>query len=147
MSLLTDTQPGRPWSSTSGKWRPSTCGISFAADPDRFARFSLRLGDILFDYSKKPDRREDHAPPPRTGPGGSADRCDSRHVRREKINSTEKRAVLHTALRNRSNRPILVDGRDVMPEVNRVLGQMRNFSEAVRSGAWTGFTGSGSPTW
>jgi glucose-6-phosphate isomerase len=59
----------------------------------------------------------------------------------DKINVTEDRAVLHVALRNRSNRPILVDGADVMPEVNRVLGKMRAFSEAVRSGAWKGYTG------
>jgi glucose-6-phosphate isomerase len=59
----------------------------------------------------------------------------------EKINITENRAVLHTALRNRSNRPVLVDGVDVMPEVKAVLAQMRDFSEKVRSGAWLGYTG------
>ena len=59
----------------------------------------------------------------------------------EKINTTEDRAVLHVALRNRSNRPILVEGKDVMPEVNRVLAHMREFSEAIRSGKWTGYTG------
>src|SRR6185369_3328975 len=59
----------------------------------------------------------------------------------QKINVTENRAVLHVALRNRSNRPIVVDGTDVMPEVNRVLGKMRSFSEGVRSGGWKGFTG------
>ena len=59
----------------------------------------------------------------------------------EKINITEDRAVLHIALRNRSNRPILVDGKDVMPDVNAVLAHMREFSEAVRSGTWTGYTG------
>jgi glucose-6-phosphate isomerase len=59
----------------------------------------------------------------------------------QKINTTENRAVLHIALRNRSNRPILVDGKDVMPDVNRVLTKMRTFSEAVRSGEWCGFTG------
>src|SRR5262249_28250287 len=59
----------------------------------------------------------------------------------EKINRTENRAVLHVALRNRSNRPILVDGEDIMPEVNAVLSKMRAFTEAVRGGAWTGYTG------
>jgi glucose-6-phosphate isomerase len=59
----------------------------------------------------------------------------------EKINITENRAVLHVALRNRSNKPILVDGKDVMPEVNRVLEQMKDFSLAIRSGAWKGHTG------
>src|SRR5262249_25387842 len=59
----------------------------------------------------------------------------------QKINITEDRAVLHIALRNRSNRPIYVDGKDVMPEVNSVLAHMREFSEQVRSGAWKGYTG------
>lgn len=59
----------------------------------------------------------------------------------EKVNTTEKRAVLHVALRNRSNHPILVDGKDVMPDVNRVLAQMKSFSEKVRSGEWKGQTG------
>jgi glucose-6-phosphate isomerase len=62
-------------------------------------------------------------------------------VRGEKINGTENRAVLHVALRNRSNRPIVVDGKDVMPEVNAVLAKMRGFTDAVRSGAWKGHTG------
>lgn len=59
----------------------------------------------------------------------------------EKINITEDRAVLHIALRNRSNKPILVDGKNVMEDVNRVLSQMRKFSNAVRSGEWKGYTG------
>ncbi len=113
----------------------------FARDPGRFERFSLRLGDILFDYSKNRITAEtmtllcDLA-----RQAGLADRIAAM-FRGEKYNNTEKRAVLHVALRNRSNRPIFVDGRDVMPEVNRVLAHMREFSEAVRSGAWTGFTG------
>jgi glucose-6-phosphate isomerase len=56
----------------------------------------------------------------------------------DRINVTENRAVLHVALRNRSNRPIVVDGRDVMADVNAVLAKMRQFSEQVRSGAWRG---------
>ena len=59
----------------------------------------------------------------------------------EKINVTEKRAVLHTALRNRSNRPVFVDGQDVMPAVNQVLARLRNFTESVRSGSWLGHSG------
>lgn len=59
----------------------------------------------------------------------------------DKINFTEGRAVLHVALRNRSNRPILVDGKDVMPGVNAVLAHMRTFSDAVRNGDWKGYTG------
>ena len=59
----------------------------------------------------------------------------------ERINSSENRAVLHTALRNRSDRPVLVDGQDVMPEVRRVLTHMAEFAESIRSGSWKGATG------
>ena len=113
----------------------------FAQDPQRFTRFSLRIGDILFDYSKN-----------RITPETVALLCDLARQANlagrieamfsgEKYNNTEKRAVLHVALRNRSNRPIYVDGQDVMPEANRVLAHMRAFSEEVRSGAWKGYTG------
>ncbi len=113
----------------------------FASDPQRFERFSLRMGDILFDYSKNRITEETMSL--------LLDLARQANVRQkieamftgEKYNNTEKRAVLHVALRNRSNRPILVDGVDVMPEVNRVLAHMRTFTEDVRSGAWTGYTG------
>jgi glucose-6-phosphate isomerase len=113
----------------------------FAADPGRFEKFSLRLEDILFDYSKNRVTDEtmgllfDLA-----RQAGVEARRDAMFAG-EKINRTEDRAVLHVALRNRSNRPILVDGRDVMPEVNRVLAQMRDFCGRIHSGAWTGYTG------
>ncbi len=113
----------------------------FARDPQRFARFSLRLGDILFDYSKNRVTTEtmtllmDLARQARL-----ADKIAAM-FNGAKINTTENRAVLHVALRNRANRPILVDGEDVMPEVNRVLAQMRQFSKKVRSGEWRGYTG------
>jgi glucose-6-phosphate isomerase len=112
----------------------------FARDPRRFERFSLRLADILFDYSKNRISEEtmrlllDLARQANLGARIEA------MFSGEKINTTENRAVLHVALRNRTNRPILVDGQDVMPEVNRVLAQMRRFSDAVRSGEWQGFT-------
>ena len=113
----------------------------FAADPHRFDRFSLRFDDILFDYSKNRITEEtmgllfDLARQVRLKEAIEA------MFSGRKINVTEKRAVLHVALRNRSNRPIRVDGEDVMPEVNRVLEKMRVFSEKVRSGEWRGFTG------
>ncbi len=113
----------------------------FAADPQRFERFSLRLGEILFDFSK--NRITAQTLPLLFDLAHQADL--SRKIEAmfsgEKINTTEGRAVLHTALRNRSNRPVYVDGQDVMPEVNRVLAKMRQFSEKVRSGAWKGYTG------
>jgi len=113
----------------------------FAADPARFERFSLRLGDFLLDYSKHRVTDEtmslllDLAD--QTGVEVARDAMFSG----EHINNTENRAVLHTALRNRSDRPVLVDGHDVMPDVARVLEQMRLFSDAVRNGGWKGATG------
>ncbi len=113
----------------------------FAQDAGRFERFSLRFGDILCDYSK--NRITDATMPLlfdlalQANLGGKIEAMFSG----QKINVTENRAVLHIALRNRSNRPILVDGVDVMPEVNRVLGKMRRFSDSVRSGGWKGYTG------
>ena len=113
----------------------------FAQDPQRFARFSLRFQDILFDYSKNRITDETMrlllALAEQAGLQGAIDAMFSG----EKINNTEDRAVLHIALRNRSNRPIYVDGQDVMPDVNRVLAKMRSFSDAIRSGEWRGYTG------
>jgi glucose-6-phosphate isomerase len=113
----------------------------FAADPERFARFSLRLGDVLFDYSK--NRITDRTMAllfDLARQAGVEARRDAMFAG-EKINVTEDRAVLHVALRNRSGRAIMVDGEDVMPEVDRVLGQMRGFCGRVHSGQWTGYTG------
>jgi glucose-6-phosphate isomerase len=113
----------------------------FAADPQRFDRFSLNFGDLLFDYSKNRITEEtmkllfDLA-----NQTGLADKI-SAMFRGARINVTENRAVLHVALRNRSNRPILLDGEDVMPDVNRVLKKMRAFTQAIRSGWWKGHTG------
>jgi glucose-6-phosphate isomerase len=113
----------------------------FAGDPQRFERFSLSLGDILFDYSKnRITEKTMDLLVQLAQQAGLAERIEAM-FRGEKINITEGRAVLHTALRNRSNTPIYVDGQDVMPEVDRVLAQMRRFSQAVRSGEWKGYTG------
>jgi glucose-6-phosphate isomerase len=113
----------------------------FASEPERFERFSIRLGDLLFDYSKNRITDEtmsllfDLAKQARLAEAIEA------MFTGERINTTENRPVLHVALRNRSSRPILVDGVDVMPDVNEVLSQMRRFSEAVRRGDWEGYTG------
>ena len=112
----------------------------FSADPKRFDRFSIRFVDILLDYSKNRITAE-------TVPllldlareVGLKDWIEKMFTG-QKINSTENRAVLHIALRNRANTPIFVDGNDVMPDVNRVLGQMRQFSDKVRNGVWRGFS-------
>ena len=113
----------------------------FAADPDRFARFSLELDDLLFDYSKnRIDETSVRLLCEFARASGVGEATHAMYSG-EKINWTEDRAVLHVALRNRANTPILVDGEDVMPQVNAVLGKMREFSEAVRSGDWQGSTG------
>jgi len=113
----------------------------FAADPRRFDKFSLRLGDILFDYSKNRITEKTLSLLFDLARQASLGHMIEAMFSGEKINTTEGRAVLHTALRNRSNTPVFVDGQDVMPDVNRVLAKMRSFSEAVRSGEWKGYTG------
>jgi glucose-6-phosphate isomerase len=113
----------------------------FAADPDRFERFSLSFGDILFDYSKNRITSETMDLLLALAAEAELDDAIAAMFSGFRINTTENRAVLHIALRNRENRPILVDGEDVMPDVNRVLDHMRDFSEAVRSGDWRGYTG------
>jgi len=113
----------------------------FAADKNRFDKFSLKFDDILFDYSKH--RITDETLPLLMQVAREADieGWRDRMFAGEKINMTEDRAVLHTALRNRSNTPVMVDGKDVMPDVNAVLAQMRVFSDKVRHGEWKGYTG------
>jgi len=113
----------------------------FDHDPQRFSKFSLFFNDILFDFSK--NRIFDKTIAlllDLTGQSNLKARIEAM-FNGEKINITERRAVLHTALRNRSNTPILVDGKDVMPEINQVLEKMRQFSDAVRSGGWKGYSG------
>jgi glucose-6-phosphate isomerase len=113
----------------------------FTRDPGRFGKMSLRFDDWLIDFSKHRATPETfqllHALAEERGVRDAV----SAMFRGERINTTEGRAVLHVALRNRSNRPILVDGMDVMPEVNGVLDKMRSFTERVRSGAWKSHTG------
>lgn len=113
----------------------------FSQDPQRFDKFSLRVNNILFDFSKNRITEETLALLLDLAQQAQLETYIEAMFLGEKINLTEGRAVLHVALRNRSNTPILVDGQDVMPEVNNVLVKMRHFTEAVRSGDWEGFTG------
>src|SRR5919199_1568410 len=113
----------------------------FAQDPQRFQKFSLQFQDVLLDYSKNRITEKTMQLLRDLARQADLKGWTERMFTGEKINITENRAVLHIALRNRSNRPISVDGVDVMPEVNRVLHKMRTFSESVRSGTWTGYTG------
>ncbi|MDR0867914.1 MAG: glucose-6-phosphate isomerase [Planctomycetota bacterium] len=113
----------------------------FAQDPKRADKFSLRVGDIFLDYSK--NLITDGALKKLFALAASAglDKAKKAMFAGEKINFTENRAVLHTALRYQGKNPIRVDGKDVMPEVRAVLAKMKKFSDALRSGAWKGFTG------
>lgn len=114
---------------------------AFAQDPHRHDKFSLYFNDILFDYSK--NRINDETLPlliDLAKYSGLEAKIDAM-FRGDTINTTEHRSVLHTALRNRSNKPIYVDNKDVMPDINKVLAKMRAFCNSVRSGAWKGYSG------
>ena len=113
----------------------------FAKDPDRFKRMSAEACGLFVDYSKHRTTDETLKLLFALARQANVESWRDKMFAGEKINGTEGRAVLHVALRNRSNRPILVDGKDVMPEVNATLAQMRSFSERIRSGAWKGHTG------
>jgi glucose-6-phosphate isomerase len=113
----------------------------FAANPNRFNLYNTRAGDILFDYSK--NIIDDTTIKLLIQ---LANECElpaaiKAMFNGEKINVTENRSVLHTALRNFSGKPVLVDGKDVMPDVNAVLQQMKSFCEKVHSGSWKGYSG------
>ncbi len=112
----------------------------FALDSNRFERFSIKSGDLLLDYSKNRITQETIDKLIQLSEAVELKDWIERMFKGDTINHTEGRAVLHTALRNRSNTPVIVDGKDVMPEVNAVLAKMRLFCEQVHSGKWLGFT-------
>ena len=113
----------------------------FAADPERFQKFSLTFEDTLFDFSKNIVNQKTMQLLLQL-----AEDCKLHDAIHDmfaglKINETEHRSVLHTALRNFSDTPILVDGKDIMPHVRKVLNHMKDFCEEVHSGKWKGYTG------
>jgi glucose-6-phosphate isomerase len=113
----------------------------FAEDPKRFDKFSLKFNDFLLDYSKQRISEKTMTLLINLARQSDIEAWREKMFSGEKINFTENRAALHTALRNRSNKAVLVDGKDVMPEVNRVLAQIRTFSDSVRNGKWLGYSG------
>ncbi|CAM3985607.1 glucose-6-phosphate isomerase [Mucilaginibacter galii] len=113
----------------------------FTSDSERFAKFSLYFEDMLFDYSKNRIDDKCIALLIQLAKECRLNDAIAAMFSGEVINATEQRPVLHIALRNQSNTPILVDGKDVMPDVNGVLQHMKEFSEAVISGEWKGYTG------
>ena len=108
----------------------------FQADPDRFNKFSITFNDILVDYSKNRIDDQTVALLIQLAKECRVKEAAEAMFSGEKINVTEGRPVLHIALRNRSNKPIYVDGKDVMEDVNRVLAHMKSFSEQIISGEW-----------
>ena len=113
----------------------------FAADPTRFEKFSIAFEDILLDYSKNRITAETKALLVQLAKECGLADAIAAMFSGERINVTENRPVLHTALRNQSDQPVYVDGKDVMPDVKRVLAQMKAFTEKIIAGQWKGYTG------
>jgi glucose-6-phosphate isomerase len=113
----------------------------FSAEPARFDDFSIKFNNILLDYSKNRITEETLQLLVQLARESNLADWIQRMFSGKHINNTEDRAVLHTALRNRSNTPVMVDGKDVMPEINQVLDHMTRFSKAVRNGKWRGYSG------
>jgi glucose-6-phosphate isomerase len=141
MTKLTKTSAWHDLSRHFEQTRSVQMRDQFEADHQRFDKFSLKFKELLLDYSKQRISEETMHLLMALARECEVENWRERMFSGEKINFTENRAVLHTALRNRSNHPVMVDGKDVMPEVNRVLAQMRKFTVKIRSGEWTGFTG------
>ncbi len=114
---------------------------AFDQDSARFDKFSVKFNDLLFDYSKNLIDEQTLPLLLKFAERSNLHQKTEAMFNGSIINVTEGRAVLHTALRNRANTPVYFAGEDVMPQVNRVLAKMRGFTEQVRSGAWTGYTG------
>ncbi len=113
----------------------------FASDPQRFQKFSVTFNDILLDFSKNRINDTTLALLIQLARECELKQAIEAMFTGEKINVTENRSVLHVALRNQSNSPVMVDGNDVMPEINQVLQKMEKFCNAVISGEWKGYTG------
>ncbi|MEX0614759.1 MAG: glucose-6-phosphate isomerase, partial [Methylophaga sp.] len=113
----------------------------FALDSSRFEHFSVYSGELLLDYSKNRVTQETMDKLFALAEAVDLQEWIDRMFSGEAINRTEGRAVLHTALRNRSNTPVMVDGKDVMPDVNAVLEKMTGFCAKVHNGEWLGYSG------
>lgn len=113
----------------------------FTEDPLRFKKFSLCMEDMVFDYSKNIITSETMAMLRDLANECGLPEAINAMFSGEKINATENRAVLHTALRNFGTEPVMAEGKDVMPEVRAVLAQMKSFCEQIHSGAWKGYSG------
>lgn len=113
----------------------------FSVDPYRFKTFSIQFQDILLDYSKNRITQQTMALLCELAEQAELTKWRERMFSGVAINNTENRAVLHTALRNRSDKPIFVDGENVMPKVRVVIEKMKSFSDKIRLGDWKGYSG------
>lgn len=141
MSNLTRTPAWKALSAHHGDIRKQTMREMFSADTGRFDKFSLRLDGLLFDYSKNLITEKTLALLTDLAEQSRLKDWIERQFSGEKINTSEARAVLHTALRSPRDHTVNVDGKNIIPDVHRVLDHMRRYTEAVRSGAVRGHTG------
>ena len=142
MKKITPTQTAAWQALTAHQAENLTIAQLFQANPQRFSQYHVNFEDqILVDFSKNAVNETTLALLQQLAEECGLAQAKEAMFSGEKINYTENRAVLHTALRNRSNTPVLVDGKDVMPEVNAVLAKMKAFCQRVISGEWKGYTG------
>lgn len=138
----TNTQAWKALEAHKSQLANTTIADLFKQEQNRFNDYSLSFeNQILVDFSKNKINQETLKLLRQLAKESALDEAINAMFTGEKINRTENRAVLHTALRNRSNTPVYVDGKDVMPEVNAVLAKMSAFCECVISGEWKGYTG------
>ncbi|WP_448911636.1 glucose-6-phosphate isomerase [Haemophilus sputorum] len=142
MKKINPTQTAAWQALTAHQAENLTIAQLFQANPQRFSQYHVNFEDqILVDFSKNAVNETTLALLQQLAEECGLAQAKEAMFSGEKINYTENRAVLHTALRNRSNTPVLVDGKDVMPEVNAVLAKMKAFCQRVISGEWKGYTG------
>lgn len=138
----TNTQAWKALETHQSQLANTTIADLFKQEQNRFNDYSLSFeNQILVDFSKNKINQETLKLLRQLAKESTLDEAINAMFTGEKINRTENRAVLHTALRNRSNTPVYVDGKDVMPEVNAVLAKMSAFCDRVISGEWKGYTG------
>jgi glucose-6-phosphate isomerase len=141
MSDLTQSPVWKALKEERKAWKGLHLRDLFAKDKKRADRFSLEFDDLLLDYSKNLIRPQTMKLLIKLAKENGVELMRDALFAGDKINLTEDRAVLHSALRNQSERPVWVDGHDVMPDVRDVLNRMRSFADRVRTGKWKGFTG------
>lgn len=140
MSSLSQSEAWKALQNHHPSFRHFRLQDAFSENPSRFEIFSIQFNDILFDYSKNLITEETLSLLLGLTDYAELEKKITAMFSGQKINFTEGRAVLHTALRNRGNAPVLVDREDVMPKINAVLTKMRHFTEKVRQGQWRGYT-------